>query len=62
MGNVCCTGRRAYVSEQPRDEELAGVLPNPAADDNSQPAAAVDFAETTLQCAEASTQTGTDDW
>ena len=59
MGNVCCTGRRAYVSEQPRDEELAGVLPNPAAD-NPQPA--VDFAETTLQCTEASTQTGTDDW
>ena len=48
-------GRGGYVSEQPRGEELAGVLPNPAAD-HSQPAA--EIAETTLECTETSTQTG----
>lgn len=59
MGNACCAGRGGYVSEQPRDEELAGVLPNPAAD-SSQPV--VDVAESALQCTETSTQTCTNDW
>ena len=57
MGNICCVGRSGYVPEQPREEELAGIVPNPTAD-HSQP----DVAETALQCTETSTQTSTGDW